>query len=235
VYDLSAWYNYATVYRFRPDGSGAKSHEQAREEWLQYAMFEYYKKHLEEFNEEFRNQMSEFRDGNLFFEVMQQEVWTKAQADTTALLALYEKNKKQYTWQQSADVVIFFCSDPSIAQTIYDKVKANPADWKRITDQYSEKVLADSSRYEWNQIPNLNKQVPKAGMMTAPVVNQADNTASFAYIFNAYPQLLQRSFNEAKGIVINDYQAILEKDWEEVLKKKYPVKVDEKVLGEISK
>lgn len=235
VYDLSAWFNYATVYRFRPDGSGAKSHDQAREEWMQYSMFEYYKKHLEEFNEEFRNQMAEFRDGNLFFEVMQQEVWTKAQADTTALLALYEKNKKQYTWQQSADVVIFFCSDPSIAQTIHDKVKANPADWKKITDQYSEKVLADSSRYEWNQIPNLNKQVPKAGMMTAPVVNQADNTASFAYIFNAYPQLLQRSFNEAKGIVINDYQGILEKEWDEVLKKKYPVKVDEKVLAEISR
>ncbi len=235
VYDLAAWINYATVYRFRPDGSGAKPHDQVKEEWLQHAMFEYYKKHLEEFNEEFRSQMAEFRDGNLFFEVMQQEVWTKAQADTAALLALYEKNKKQYTWQQSADVVIFFCSDPSIAQTIYDKVKANPADWKKITDQYSEKVLADSSRYEWNQIPNLNKQVPKAGMMTAPVVNQTDNTASFAYIFNAYPQLLQRTFNEAKGIVINDYQAILEKEWEEVLKKKYPVKVDEKVFAEIIK
>ncbi len=235
VYDLAAWYNYAIVYRFRQDGTGAKPHDQVREEWLQHAMFEYYKKHLEEFNEEFKNQMAEFRDGNLFFEVMQQEVWTKAQADTAALLALYEKNKKQYTWQQSADVVIFFCSDPSIAQTIYDKVKANPADWRKITDQYSEKVLADSSRYEWNQVPNLNKQVPKAGMMTAPVVNQTDNTASFAYIFNAYPQLLQRTFNEAKGIVINDYQAILEKEWEEVLKKKYPVKLDEKVLAEIVK
>ncbi len=235
VFDLEAWFNYASVYRFRPDGSGAKAHELVREEWLQYAMFEYYKKHLEEFNEEFRNQMAEFRDGNLFFEVMQQEVWTKAQTDTAALLALYEKNKKQYTWQQSADVVIFFCSDPTTAQTIYDKVKANPADWKKITDQYSEKVLADSSRYEWNQIPNLNKQVPKAGLMTAPLINQADNTASFAYIFNAYPQLLQRSYSEAKGIVINDYQAILEKEWEEVLKKKYPVKVDEKVLAEISR
>ena len=126
-------------------------------------------------------------------------------------------------------------NNPAIAQIIHDKVKANPSDWKNITDQYSEKVLADSSRYEWSQIPNLNKQVPKAGMMTAPVINQTDNTASFAYIFNAYPQLLQRSYNEAKGLVINDYQAILEKEWEEVLKKKYPVKVEEKVLAEIAK
>ena len=235
MYDLAAWFNYASVYRFRTDGSGANAHELVKEEWLQHAMFEYYKKHLEEFNEEFRSQMAEFRDGNLFFEIMQQEVWTKAQSDTVALQALYEKNKKQYTWQQSADVVIFFCSDPAVAQLIHDKVKANPAGWKNITDQYSAKVLADSSRYEWSQIPNLNKQVPKAGMMTAPVINQTDNTASFAYIFNAYPQLLQRSYNEAKGLVINDYQAILEKEWEEVLKKKYPVKVEEKVLAEIAK
>lgn len=234
-YDLKAWEAYASVYRFRLDGTGAKPHEQVREEWMQYAMFEYYKKNLEEFNEEFRNQMTEFRDGNLFFEIMQQEVWTKAQTDTAALQSLYEKNKKSYTWQQSADVVIFFCSEQAIAQTIYEKIKANPADWRKVADQYSEKVLADSSRYEWAQIPNLNKAVPKAGMLTTPLVNQTDNTASFAYIFNAYPQLLQRSYSEAKGLVINDYQAVLEKQWEEVLTRKYPVVVDQKVLAEISK
>lgn len=234
-YDLSAWQAYASVYRFRQDGTGAKPHEQVREEWLQYAMFEYYKKNLEAFNEEFRNQMAEFRDGNLFFEIMQQEVWTKAQTDTTALLALYEKNKKNYTWQQSADVVIFFCAEQAIAQTVYEKVKASPAEWRKVADMYSEKVLADSSRYEWAQIPNLNKMIPRAGMLTTPLVNQTDNTASFAYIFNAYPQLLQRSYSEAKGLVINDYQAVLEKQWEEVLSRKYPVVVDQKVLNEISK
>ncbi|MBI3138357.1 MAG: peptidylprolyl isomerase [Sphingobacteriales bacterium] len=235
TYDLSDWISYAGVFRFRPDGTGAKPFEQVKEEWVQHTMFEYYKKNLEDFNEEFRNQMAEFRDGNLFFEIMQQEVWTRAQSDTAALQALYEKNRKDYTWKLSADVVIFFCSDPSIAQTIYDKVKANPAGWKKIADTYSEKVLADSSRYEWSQIPNLNKMTPRAGMMTSPLVNESDNTASFAYIFNAYPQTLQRSFSEAKGLVINDYQVILEKQWEELLRKKYPVVIDQKVLGAVLK
>ena len=40
-------------------------------------------------------QMNEFRDGNLFFEIMQQEIWNKTQNDSTALLALYEKNKDE--------------------------------------------------------------------------------------------------------------------------------------------
>lgn len=235
VYDAAAWLNYAGTYRFRQDGTGAKPHEQVREEWMQYAMFNYYKKHLEDFNEEFRSQMAEFKDGNLFFEVMQQEVWNKAQTDTVALLALYNKNKKEYTWKQSADVVIFFCSDQAIAKTVYDKVKANPAEWRKVVDMYSEKVLADSARYEWSQIPNLNKMLPRAGMITTPLLNATDNTASFAYIVNAYPQTSQRSFNEAKGLLINDYQAMLEKEWDEALRKKYPVVIDQKVLSDISK
>ena len=79
--------------------------------------------HLEDFNDDFRNQMDEFRDGNLFFEIMQQEVWNKAQNDSAALLALYEKNKSQYNWKQSADAVIFFCSDEGTAKTLDGSVK----------------------------------------------------------------------------------------------------------------
>jgi peptidyl-prolyl cis-trans isomerase SurA len=46
---------------------------------------------------------------------------------------------------------------------------------------------------------------------------------------------MPRTFTEAKGLVINDYQEILEKAWIEKLKKKYPVEVNQKVLADISK
>jgi peptidyl-prolyl cis-trans isomerase SurA len=198
-------------------------------------MFNYYRDHLEDFNDDFRNQMDEFRDGNLFFEIMQQEIWNKAQSDSAALLLLYEKNKNNYNWKQSAEAVVFFCSDQDIAKTVFGKVKENPSNWRKIIETESEKVVADSSRYEWNQIPGINKMVPKAGMITTPFVNKNDNTASFAYIVKVYSQPMQRSFDEAKGLVINDHQALLENQWTETLKKKYPVVINQKVLAEISK
>jgi peptidyl-prolyl cis-trans isomerase SurA len=179
--------------------------------------------------------MVEFKEGNLFFEIMQQEVWNKAQNDSAALLALYEKNKKNYTWKQSADAILFFCADMNTAKALYDKIKANPAGWRASSELYAEKVVVDSSRYEWAQIPNINKSVPRPGMLTSPLVNSNDNTASFAYIISVYPQPTQRSFAEAKGLVINDYQAELEKAWDESLKKKYPVVIDQKVLADVSK
>lgn len=235
IYNANHWVNYANTYRFKQDGTGAKPWEQVREEWYHFAMLEYYKEHLEDFNDDFRYQMAEFRDGNLFFEIMQQEVWNKSQTDTTALLALYEKNKKNYLWQQSADAVLFFCSDINTAGNVYEKLKKDPANWRKIAEEYPEKVIADSSRYEWNQVPNLNKMLPKAGMITSPLLNASDNTASFGYIVRVYNQPTQRSFNEARGMIINDYQVVLERQWDEALRKKYPVTVDQKMLTEISK
>jgi peptidyl-prolyl cis-trans isomerase SurA len=235
IYNATAWVNYANSYRYKQDGTGSKPYEQVRDEWVQYAMIQYYKAHLEEFNEEFRNQMQEFKDGNLFFEIMQQEIWNKAQSDSAALLTLYEKNKKDYLWKQSADAVVFFCSDETIAKTAYGELKKNPASWRKIADKYTEKIVVDSSRYEWSQLPNLNNMIPKPGMITTVLLNKTDNTASFAYIVKVYPQSTQRSFNEAKGLLINDYQDALEQQWNEALHKKYPVVVDQKVLAEISK
>ena len=106
---------------------------------------------------------------------------------------------------------------------------------RKVAEKYSEKIVVDSSRYECLQLPNLNNMSPKAGMITTALLNKIDNTASFAYILKVYPQPTQRSFNEAKGLVINDYQAQLEQEWNEALKKKFPVVIDQKVLAEISK
>ncbi len=77
--------------------------------------------------------------------------------------------------------------------------------------------------------------LPQAGMLTTPVVNKTDGSVSFAYVIKTYPANMQRNFYEAKGIVINDYQAELEKQWIEALKKKYPVKINEEELKRISK
>ena len=46
---------------------------------------------------------------------------------------------------------------------------------------------------------------------------------------------MQRSFTEAKGLVINDYQVLLEDQWTAALRKKYPVVVDKKLRSDISK
>jgi len=234
-YTAEDWINYATSFRFQADGSGMKSYEQVMEEFINQSLFNYYRDNLEDFNEEFKLQMQEFKDGNLFFEIMQREIWNRAQNDTLGLQAYYEKNKTNYQWKQSADVIMFFCADLNTANTIHDQMKKKPADWRKYANALQEKMAVDSGRYEWEQIPNLNKMTPKPGMLTNPLLNELDQTVSFAYIVNVYTQPSQRSFQEARGMVISDYQALLEGQWVSELMKKYPVVVDQKVMAEISR
>ena len=76
---------------------------------------------------------------------------------------------------------------------------------------------------------------PAEGLITAPVVNSLDGSASFIRFIKLYPGQQQRSFEEARGLLINDYQVILEDRWIETLKKKYPVKVNEEVFNSLLK
>lgn len=232
---VTEWVQYAQMNRFRTDRNGLKSYPALMDEFVKNSLYQYYRQHLEEYNDEFRIQMNEFKDGNIFFEIMQQEVWNKAAVDSVALLSLFEKNKSQYDWKQSADAVLFYCADEATAKSIAEKVKQKPADWRKIAEAMNDRVIIDSGRFEWPQIPGLDKITPTANLTTAAVVNPNDNTASFAHILKVYTASSPRTFEQAKGLVMNDYQQILEEKWISELKKKYPVTIDEKVFSDISK
>jgi len=235
TYTVDDYITYAQTWRYRPDGTGAKPYQQVMDEFRHHQGELYYRAHLEDFNPDFRAQMEEFKDGNLFFEIMQREIWGKAQNDTSALEAYYAQNKTRYNWKKSADAIVFFCSDEGSEKALYDQVKKNPSNWKTASDALAEKVVADSSRYELEQIPNAGPASMQAGTITNPIKNKTDGSVSFAYILKTYPTNVPRNYSEAKGLVINDYQLELEKQWVAELKKKYPVKIDEKVFQQIAK
>lgn len=233
-FHIADWIGYAQVFRFNNAG-GLKTHEELMEEFIQSNVMLYYREHLEKYNEDFRSQMNEFRDGNLFFEIMQREIWNNAQTDTAALKNYFEKNKSKYNWKPSADAILFFCADEATANEAYEKIKKNPTGWQNAISSYEEKVLSDSSRIELENIPNKNKVILSAGVVTTPVVNNDDKSASFAYVLKIYNAITPRSFVEAKGLVINDYQNVMENKWVAALKKKYPVVVNQAVLTSILK
>ncbi|MFI5185305.1 MAG: peptidylprolyl isomerase [Chitinophagales bacterium] len=235
VFTVNDYLTYAQAWRYKPDGTGAKPYKRVMDEFVHHTTEEYYRTHLEDFNSEFRNQMNEFKDGNLFFEIMQREVWGKAQTDSVALEEYYEKNKSRYVWKRSADAIIFFCSDENSGTSLYDQVKKAPSSWKSASNAFAEKVVTDSSRYEFEQIPNADKSQVQAGIITTPLKNTTDGSVSFAYVLKIYPADLPRNYNDAKGLVVNDYQAELDKQWIADLMKKYPVKIDEAVFAQISK
>jgi len=232
---VSDWTAYVLQNRYKSDRVSMKDFPTLWSEFSKQSMYQYYRTHLEDYNDDFRYQMTEFRDGNLFFEIMQQEVWNKAQEDSVALMKMYQQNKAKYDWKKSADAILFFCSDTATATSLYATLKEKPASWRKEVEGLNEKVVADSSRFEWEQLPGFVSAAPVAKSFTPLVTNPNDNTASFAWVSAVYTTPTPRTYVEAKGLVMNDYQTMLEDKWTKQLKKKYPVVVDQKVLAQISK
>jgi len=193
-----------------------------------------YASRLEHFDPAFKAQIDEFEDGNMLFEIMQTKVWNKASADTSGLRNYYNEHKEKYFWNSSAEAVIFSCSDKNAADNAIKQLKRGKT-WKEIVNEDASHIQADSGRFELGQIPVVDRTNFTDGLITMPVINKNDGTAVFSKILKVYPQHQPRNFDDARGLVINDYQNYLEEKWVDQLKKKYPVKVNEKVFQSLLK
>lgn len=189
----------------------------------------YYRLHLEDYNRDFRNQITEFSESNQLFGIMESEVWDKAAKDKKGLEAYYQQHREKYTWGPSANVIFFTTSDPETAGVIVKDINHYAAKWRTLEESSNGKIIADSTRLELDQIPG-EKGHTRPGQITERITDPASRSTNFMYILSVNPQPAQRSFEEARGLVINDYQAVLEDKWLTTLKKKYPVKINEKLL-----
>ncbi len=228
------WLNFIREYKTNPEIYKGESNAELLEKFVSLKSMEYYRNHLEDYNPEFRYQMEEFKEGNLLFEIMERKVWSKAANDSNGLKKYYNEHKNKYLWNASADVLIFSCNTKKAADESYAALNQGK-DWKKIAEESNNIVQTDSGRYELSQISLAENIKPAPGMITPITVNSTDGTAGFIKIVKLHSANEQRTFDEARGLVINDYQNILEEKWIEELKKKYPLKVDEKVFQSLLK
>lgn len=228
------WLDFIRSYKGSGELYQGETNAALSDKFISSTILDYYKKHLEEYNPDFHYQMDEFKDGNVLFEIMERNIWGKAANDSAGLQKLYTENKGKYLWAESANIILFNCTNKTLA----DQARAEllqGKDWKLIVEEGNNNIQADSGRFELSQIPVTIDAKQAAGSVTQPVVNPVDGNVTFVKLINHNAANLQRNFNEAKGLVINDYQNILEEKWIGDLKKKYPVKINEAVFQSLLK
>ena len=230
------WLDYIKVARPTLHVADNKANKESFDLFVQTAAFEYYRNHLEEYNRDFAYQLGEFREGNLLFEIMQRKIWDKASGDSAGLKKYFDAHKEKYVWEPSADAILFTCNSEKAASDIQKKLQTNPvAGWKKLVDSSAGAAQADSGRFELTQLPMAEQKGFASGQFSSMVTNPTDNTVTFAYLVKVYNERSTRSYADARGYVINDYQVYLEDNWIAELKKKYPVTIDEAVLKQLSK
>ncbi len=228
------WLDFIRSYKLTGELYQNENNATLLDKFVSSTVMEYYKTHLEDYNADFRYQMDEFKDGNVLFEIMERNIWGKASADSAGLQKVYEENKSKYLWAASAEVLLFNCNNKNAAEQAKAALVAG-TNWRKILEEGNNTVQVDSGRFELTQLPvEIDTKMPDGAISTI-IVNPADGNSSFVKIIHHYNAGMQRSFVEAKGLVINDYQNKLEDNWIESLKKKYPIKVNEAVFQSVLK
>jgi peptidyl-prolyl cis-trans isomerase SurA len=226
------WLDFVAGYKADYAAYKNENNKQLWNKFTEVSAMNYYKQHLEEYNPEFSFQMNEFKEGNMLFEIMERNVWGKAIEDTVGLLKYYNSHKDDFRWGASADILIFNCTTAKVAEDLLDDLKKGK-NWRAAAEEMSTAVQADSGRYEISQIVGANSTTPPVKNTYTPIVTNVDGSATFVKYVNVYPANQPRSFEDARGLVINEYQQVLEKEWLAQLKKKYPVSVNEKMIKEL--
>ncbi|MCW3089223.1 MAG: hypothetical protein JWP81_292 [Ferruginibacter sp.] len=225
----SDWLNFIRDYKLNPDTYKGESNEALLEKYIGTATLDYYRMHLDEFDQEFKYQLEEFKEGNMLFEIMERNVWGKAANDSIGLQKYYNAHKATYNWAASADILLFECSDLNAAEAAITALRSGKNRFQ-VMEESGGKVQSDSGRYELSQLQLPAGMIVEEGSITKPSLNSGDKTTSFIKVLRMFPANQQRSYEEAKGLLINDYQGYLEEAWLQELKKKSPLNVNTPVF-----
>ena len=204
--------------------------------FLEVKVLDYFKANLEKTDAEFAFTMQEYKDGLLLFELLQDKVWKKAENDTVALIAYFNKNADKYNLKKRGDVILASCSKKEKAVLVKKMLEANKS-IEEIKAAVNEDpiihVLFTKGILEEN-----HKKFPKDFVLQDKGVSRVFEEGSQNYSIVKTIHVLPSEpmeFKKARGLVINDFQDQLEKDWIANLKSQYPVEVNKKTLKRIIK
>ncbi|WP_400077856.1 peptidylprolyl isomerase [Winogradskyella sp. R77965] len=197
--------------------------------FFERSILQFREDNLENENKDFANILKEYRDGLLLFELMEKEVWNKASKDTLGLETFYNDNTSKYQWKDRAEVVIASSVDQAIIDTarkLMRKGKTEEEINKALNTDDKQNVIFTKAIYNTDDKKLPTNFKAKEGVSKVYQHNEAFHVIDVKEVLPARTKTLE----EAKGKVINDYQAIIETNWINDLHKRFKVKVNKDVL-----
>ena len=200
--------------------------------FLEKSVFRYKEENLEKENKEFSYILNEYREGLLLFELMQDKIWEGAKNDSIGLQEFYNLNKQNYIWPDRIEGSVARSSKAKYIKRVR-KYWAKNKSIKLIDEVLNKKqqnVIFSNGELELGH-PTLPKSIPyKTGLSN--VIKENSNF----YVINvtALKPTTLKTFEEAKGQLLADYQIVLESEWINDLRAKFKVVINQDVLAKVN-
>lgn len=191
----------------------------------------YQEENLANENEEFAAIFNEYKEGLLLFDLMGSEIWNAATNDSLALKNYFETHKNNYKFKTRIVATISSSAKKDIAKKVAKDLK-NEIAQDQLANKYNTSeinVTINSGTYELED-PALPSDLKlKKGVSKVYFHNNAYLVIDIKEILPAG----QKTFEEAKGSVISDFQDEKEVNWVKSLREKYKVTINESELNQL--
>ncbi len=207
--------------------------EKAYDRYSEGSLLGYEKSRLEEKYPEFRMLSREYYEGILLFDLTDKKVWRKSVSDTTGLQNYYADKKEKYRWDTRYEVVMVNAASEKIAKKAMKMLKKGKnieALNEKLNEESLLNIQVDTGTFELEERKELaDFALPAQGFTE---IKERDDRYAFVYVLNTLPPST-KTLEEARGMVLSDYSAYLEKEWLKELKAKYEVEVNKEVLSKV--
>jgi peptidyl-prolyl cis-trans isomerase SurA len=173
-------------------------------------------------NPEYEMMVKEYYEGILLFDIMEKEVWNKASEDSVGQRRYFESHSSNYQAGERAVTVIYSSNAMENMKSLKTLLEKGDTTGMSSLIQ-SKKIRKETGRFQKTDRPVFSMIDWKPGQYSA----ENNGMYYLARILEILPPG-PMSFEEARSALISDYQDFLEKSWIADLRKKYPVKINEK-------
>ncbi|AGC77502.1 PpiC-type peptidyl-prolyl cis-trans isomerase [Nonlabens dokdonensis DSW-6] len=197
-------------------------------------IIEYYDENLERDNEDFRFLYNEFKEGFLVFDLIETQIWNKADNDSIGQQRYYDAHKEDYVWKRRIDIVLTQSTSDDVAQEVQKMLRQGVATdtiKARINIDNKTRVIISSGTVEddYNRLPDdFEVEVGVSEVYH----DQGDSFHKVIEVKEIIEPSL-KTLEEARGRVINDYKQELEKQWIDGLRDGHKIKIHKKILKKV--
>lgn len=204
------------------------------DDFVNESLKKYYKENLENEYDDFKYTVQEYKEGLLLFDLMNKEIWEKAKNDSIGQEKFYQQNKQNYMWDQRVDAIVA----SSVIKSYVEKTReyflqGESVEFiqKQLNVDDKINIMIDQKLYE-----EKSNGIPKDYKL-AVGVSEIYKEGDYYYVVNAkqITPKTQKTLDEARTRVINDYQQYLEQNWVNALKEEQSYKIDQKVFKKVKK
>ncbi len=179
---------------------------------------------------EFGRIIKEYHDGILLFNISKDKIWDVASTDSVRLQKFYENTSKKYYYGERYKGWIIQVKDSETRAKVESLLDQKEVDKQELSDVFNTPT-ENNIQFTDVAVEKGDNPLVDYFIWSGPKPEGFDETTTFVH--GKITSNEQKTLKEAWGLYSSDFQEQVEKEWIDSLKKKYPVKINKKVLNKI--